>query len=291
MTSSSEPESPNPKELALAHMNALAASDSGELGTYPHSADPRIESEVRDGLVVTVAKSGDQIIQQIETKWRSNYAAHHMHGALLHAVECANIEARESGRVSGAYVFNEEKRGHIALSTSAVIAAVCAMEATANEFLLDLDVGTKSAVGMAMGARDLILENWDTVDRQDVLRKFDWILSMSRAERMDRGGGDYQSAQALISLRNSLVHFRPSWSNEPKHHAKLEAQLKGKFALNPLSLRNQTFLPFRCLGSPCARWAVRTARDFVCSFYRHLGVDGPFVRAAELWDRGIVGTE
>jgi len=58
-----------------------------------------------------------------------------------------------------------------------------------------------------------------------------------------------------------------------KRAADLEAALKKQeFSANPFYATGNAFLPDRCLGYGCARWAVETSVEFVNEFWKRIGL-------------------
>ena len=161
---------------------------------------------------------------------------------------------------------------HTTLASAAVISAVCALEATVNEFHLDAIDRHEIFLGKAVGAASRIARLWDTVERAPILRKYEWLLDLAGAEPFAAGRAPYQPAADLIELRDVLVHYKPEWSDARNLSKRLEARLRSKFALNPLAAPDQFFIPYRCLGFGCAAWAVASSRALILSFFERLGV-------------------
>jgi hypothetical protein len=167
---------------------------------------------------------------------------------------------------------------HATVASGSVILAACAVEATVNEYHLDSPDRNAPALGRAAAVAHLIEELWDTVDRLPILRKYQWILSLAHAELFDHGQEPFQAAADLVELRDALVHYKPEWSHAAERSAKLEKRLGHKFELNRLSMPGQFFLPYRCLGFGCAKWAVRVVQRFVADFASRLGVEPVLAR-------------
>jgi len=54
------------------------------------------------------------------------------------------------------------------------------------------------------------------------MRKYQWVLSLSRVDRLLEGPEPYQSASDLMLLRNALAHYRPEWYHDKSTSDRLE---------------------------------------------------------------------
>jgi hypothetical protein len=201
---------------------------------------------------------------------RTNLSFQHIRSAAYLAGECADLEPGNAFPAPEPITIR-----HTAAAMGAVISSVCAIEASINEFHLDALDRNEGRLGRAGASATLVEQLWDTVERQSILRKYQWVLSLARCEPFVRGEQPYQAAADLIELRDALVHFKPEWSHTPQRNENLERRLGGKFPLNPMAAPGQFFIPYRCLGAGCARSAVRGALAFIDSFYERLGTTPP----------------
>jgi hypothetical protein len=198
---------------------------------------------------------------------KTNFSFHHIRSAAWFAGKARAMEESLTWPPS-----NEQHFEHLALSTSAVIASVAAVEAYLNEVYLDIADGNADQVGRIGPMLDVVVQLWDTAERQSLLRKFEWLFTLATSRTIDRGSSVYQNIVDVVAVRNELVHYKPEWSHTPTRSERLEKRLKGRFPLNPLSASGQFFIPYRCLGAGCARWSVESAFAFVSWFATDLGV-------------------
>ena len=56
---------------------------------------------------------------------------------------------------------------------------------------------------------------------------------VKQGQPMDRGASPYQDVATLIKLRNSLIDFKPEWSDQQAAHAKLSDSLKFRIERSP----------------------------------------------------------
>jgi hypothetical protein len=106
-------------------------------------------------------------------------------------------------------------------------------------------------------------EYWRDADRSaGVLIKYPMALLFAGQARLDRGANPLQDTSVLVSTRNALVHFKPSWHDD-LDPAGLEKTLPVKFAKSRLLAGNDgsSWLIW-ALAAPGAEWAVATARSF-----------------------------
>jgi hypothetical protein len=106
-------------------------------------------------------------------------------------------------------------------------------------------------------------------DHQGVLTKYQFALGLAQKQLFNMGGEPYQSASALLQLRNAIAHPKEMISSN-KGQEKLEKVLRGKFAFGPKEEYKDEFFPGRCLTPECARWAVRAAQHFVSEFKQRM---------------------
>jgi hypothetical protein len=173
----------------------------------------------------------------------------------------------------------QEHRGHVLAS---VISSVSALEAAINELFCDAaDNHLPRLVGLPQETVHLWAEMWRSgiprTARYAILDKYDIALTLSRKERLDRSKDPVQSAAALITLRNALIHYEPEWlpsdaTRGPDDEHRMSKLLKKRFPPNPLTGAGNPFYPDKALGSGCARWASEVVRTFCSHFTLRLGI-------------------
>jgi hypothetical protein len=198
---------------------------------------------------------------------RTNLAAAHLKAAQLQAEACAPLE-RDYTWPATQPILDQ----HFGLASGAIILAVCGLEAAINEFHQDVIDGHSESIGRAAAIADQIIELWDTVDRAPLLRKYEWIVSLTRANALPRGADPYQSAADLIALRDALVHYKPEWYHDLKQSQTLEERLRTKFASNRLAAEGLPYLPYRACGNGSGLWGVKSAVALLAAFYAGLDV-------------------
>ena len=166
------------------------------------------------------------------------------------------------------------KSQHRAYVVGAVVLATMAMESCINEIYLDAcGKNGQKLKGLDEQAMALLAEWWPHLDEKRVktLLKYQHGLLVVGRPALPKGENPYQDADNLIHLRNILTHYKPEW-DDAKMHAEIRARLEGKFAVNPLAPEAYLWFPEQCLGSGCAKWAVRAAEEFVRAFFERIGI-------------------
>lgn len=109
--------------------------------------------------------------------------------------------------------------------------------------------------------------------KYSILEKYNLLIDLVDAISLNRDSSPYQDVSALIALRNSLMHYEPSWNpientnlKPQKDLGKLEKKLKGKFKLNPLTGLGNPFFPDKCLGYGCSNWSISSCVEFIDTF-------------------------
>lgn len=156
---------------------------------------------------------------------RSYWASLHLISATALTRFSFQLESRLlAGESEG--VFSQERRACV---TGAILTSVAFLEATANELFSDAaDVvpGIPGAASSTLMLGRLNGLTADTIQRYramwklsvprranyQVLNKFEIALALADKEPFDRGSRVYQEAALLIKLRNSLIHYEPSWA-------------------------------------------------------------------------------
>ena len=147
------------------------------------------------------------------------------------------------------------------------------MEANLNELLAD-----PPRFGSTLTER-AFEEIWRDAERHPLLDKYQFVLILLEQNEIPRGDALFQNADALVKMRNALVHFRPEWDDEQGKHRTVSERLRGRFQLNQFFTGNVPLFPQRCMSNKCLEWSIKTSRDFMREFSTRSGLtfkfDGP----------------
>ena len=162
---------------------------------------------------------------------------------------------------------------HRSYCIGAVIASAAFLDASINELYLEAIDRNPQTFGVIHQRLARLMEHeWKTIESHPILEKYQRALGRGLKSPFPQGEHVYQAVDALVRLRNALVHYKPEWDTELKVHQHLEERLGTRFAHNPLADPNKAFIPYRCLGHGCAAWSVMTALEFYQKFRERLGL-------------------
>lgn len=191
--------------------------------------------------------------------------------ARMFAEKSEAIEASEKALEWSQSNYNQ----NASFATAAVIMSAAALEAAINEtYDRAVDKMYTEFPSLTEKQVDLIAQLWSIVERSPVIEKYDVALTAAGLDIIDHGCEPYQSAEALVYLRNIIMHYKPEWDDQLKELKKLENRLKDKFPPNQLTdLKwNMLWFPDRCLGAGCAKWACDAAYNYHIKFVNALGI-------------------
>jgi hypothetical protein len=195
-----------------------------------------------------------------------NLSIHH----LLAACRCAaRVREVETSHANHPFAGFWEEILQNALGVTTLTAA--SLECFANELYFE---GAAVASVLSSAAAEECL---DLVDREPILRKYSLVLALRTQKRLDRGAPMVQNVDALLRLRNALVHFRPEWFGVQGNHEKLSKQLQYRFAPSPF-LPGEPLFPRAWASHSFAEWAVRSTVSYLDYFYTEANVKNPIAQ-------------
>jgi hypothetical protein len=218
-----------------------------------------------DHQMATITGSGNLQLGsvQVEAKLRqrSAFAVQHMMAAARFSRMCGEIEIANQHQPLGDFFDSQ-----IGAVSATVMLATASLESNINEYLCEPDDVFPNLSGESPNALVKLLE------QKSILEKYQAVLSFRGVAEYPAGEPPYQDVDALIKLRNALVHFKPEWHDEQELHRKIEGRLKGRFEINPAIGENGVFFPQQCMSYGCTRWAVNTSLAFMKNFSERSGL-------------------
>lgn len=208
----------------------------------------------------------------VTIRMRAYLSSHHIAAAAHFTRKAKEIEAdydAEHGQ-HGLFVLH---RGYV---MGAVLSSVAFLEAAVNELFVDaVDEHGGEIQRLAADTRIRLAQLWRFgADRASMLNKFQLALATATGQAFDEGRRPFGVVRLLDQLRDRLVHYQPesliAGVEQPEQAHKVEKQLRGKFALNPLMGRGNLFWPDKCLSYGCAKWAVQSSIAFADDFFSRL---------------------
>lgn len=136
-----------------------------------------------------------------------HFALQHLLTTARFARLCHGIEQENEGKPLGQF-FEEIQ----SLVTAGVLSSVASMEDNLNELLVDNPRFGSNLTDRAFE------EIWSDAERRSLLDKYQFILTLLDHDTIPRGERLFQNADALVKMRNALVHFRPEWIDEKGIH-------------------------------------------------------------------------
>ena len=192
-------------------------------------------------------------IMSATVKTRMNYAVPHLLSAAIFSRRLGEIEAEHSGQDFGP--FWDEILAH---ATATVFLAVAGLESYANELFIDMSQNFP-------GVRQELLEKlWSDYEGKRILEKFDLALLLRGASTRPTGVESFQSVDALVRLRNALMHFKPEW--EPARHKRLSSELRSFFKPSEFLASDPGLFPRAWASHKCTVWAVNSVLSFIEHF-------------------------
>lgn len=200
---------------------------------------------------------------------RMNLALHHLFAACRSASSVRAVEDKNKGQPYGPFW---DEILHYSLGT--ITSAAAALECYANEFYAD---GQAQGPHLNPVSSALFAE---LIDRQSVLDKYKFALAVRSAKRLDLGQNIVQNVDALIKLRNAIVHFQPEWLDERDKHERLSRQLEARFKKS-IFLPNEHMFPQAWASGSCAVWAIQSVVNFIDYFCVEAGMSNPLQQFRE----------
>jgi len=194
------------------------------------------------------------------------------------AVELAALALEEESRAG---VSNEKR--HAACVIGAVVCSAAFLECTIN----GLYEGAKSPARYTKFHKALTSVWSDAFERLPILAKYQLALTLARSDLFKTGEDPYQSAEAVIELRNAIAHPKEIVESK-KNQQKLEKRLRGRYKFGPQSEHHEEFFPDRCLTADCAIWSAKMTIRFSMEFKRRLPPTAYFFGRQDSFDRALL---
>ena len=194
---------------------------------------------------------------------RMSLALHQLLAACRFAARTLELERGNLGQPFGGFW---EEILHNSLGVATL--TVASLESYANELYFEGSILEDSLRPSAAAEISTL------IDREPVLKKYSLALAVRLEKRLNFGSPEVQDADALIKLRNSVVHFRSEWFGEQQSHEKLSRLLQHRFQPSPF-LPNEPLFPRSWASASFAFWAVQSSVAFIKNFYAEIGLPCP----------------
>lgn len=112
--------------------------------------------------------------------------------------------------------------------------------------------------------------------KESTLSKYKEALRFA-GKRGVREFKSWDDALALKELRNEIVHFQPTWSDDEGRPNELEALLAHRYAPSTLS-KSGAWWSVRALSAGCAEWCCAAAEAVADEFSAEMGIEPNYLR-------------
>jgi len=195
-------------------------------------------------------------VGEVKLRQKSAFAVQHMMAAARFSRQCGEVQKENIEKDLGPF-FDEQ----ISCVSATIMLCVASLESNINEYLSEAE---KLFPNISKPARDQFIA---LLEPLSVLDKYQKTLSFKGFSSFDKGRDPFQSVDAIITLRNELVHFHPEWHDEQERHNKLGKKLIGKFEFSPfMNETNAVIFPQRFISHGCTEWAVESCIKFMDKF-------------------------
>jgi hypothetical protein len=186
---------------------------------------------------------------------RMNYSVPHLLSAAMFSRRVGQIEMENAGKSFGPFWDDL-----LANATACIFLSVAGLEAYVNELFSDKHVTFPSV------EKKLLETVWAAFEQKTILERFDLVLILRAKPTLEKGAEPYQSVQALIRLRNALMHFKPEWDHQQIEHKKLSNHLRTYFGPNEHMRSDLGVFPRAWVSHGCTTWALNSVYDFLEHF-------------------------
>jgi len=210
-------------------------------------------------------------------------SSEHLWSARHNAQRCRRLEDELAGKKD----FDIE---HRTSAMTSILAAVAFLEALVNETFqdaADIHHTSRRVSHLSEECRTLMATFWQETDggrwRTDMLKNYQMALKFAQKERF-ANNELYQNVSHLVSLRDKLVHFHPTWHEWRKPDV-VEQQLVKKFAPSAFLVgTGNPWFPGKAIGAGCAEWACTSSRSFADAWMERLGIPRAYEADLKHWD-------
>jgi hypothetical protein len=202
-------------------------------------------------------------------KTRTNLALHHLFAACRFSAKVKEIENANLGKEFSGFW---EEILHNSLGVATL--SVAALESYANEMYFE---GAVLKPSMNASAAE---EMARIIDRETIVKKYSLALSIIKDKKLNSDIPVSQNVEALIKVRNSIIHFKPEWFGEKDKHEKLSLLLKNRFQPSPF-LANEPLFPRAWASHSFTVWALKTTINFIEHFHSEADTESPLTQFKE----------
>jgi len=194
----------------------------------------------------------------------ANFALQHMKAAVTFRDHVVAIESEHLSEPFGSFFENIRSYG-----SGCIMSAAASLEALINEFFIAPSGPLRHLFA------DFDAEFWGTgrFERKPPLAKYQEALKMLRLPEFEERSPIYKEVDALFQLRNTLVHYKPTWDPDRQTKVSMIEVLSGKYELSPFIDSGADFVTMRSMSASCMNWVVATTLRFMREFHERTHMD------------------
>ncbi|MEV0059389.1 hypothetical protein [Nocardia sp. NPDC050718] len=231
------------------------------------------DAAAQNAVVAVEAKATGAGVVAASVAVRNYMSVAHLWSALRSARCC---DEREQELVAAG--IKNIDMGHRSDAINSVLSAVAFLEGFVNETLADsvqAPMVSYRTEGLDLSALERMREFWVTgvipLERKmSVVQKFQLVLVCAGKPTLEAGRSPLQAVNALIELRNELVHFKPVTQDIEESH-RMWKLLQARITPNRQSIGSPWY-PNSALAAGCASWACESAMELVDDWQARLGL-------------------
>ena len=195
---------------------------------------------------------------------RTNLGIHHLFAACKAVARISKVEKENLGKEFGDF-WEDILHDSLVVATT----SVACLESYANELYFE-----GKFIGSALNTH-ASRELGELIDKESILRKFSIALAFRAEKQLNFGLPPTQNVDALIKLRNLVVHYRSEWFGQQTNHDRVSKILNGRFQPSPFLPSGEPLLPKAWASHSFGCWAIHSTYAFMEHFYGEAGADNP----------------
>ena len=199
---------------------------------------------------------------------RRNHAVQNLKAAATFAQKAGALELEHKDKEYSD--FFDEIRSYV---NGAVLMSAAAFEAYFNEIMVNRNED-----------EDFI----KAMDKFGTINRYNFYLKFQKIKPIPLGEPIAQNAKALISLRNALVHPRPSTVGEKGMHSKIINELKDRFKPTTFLSDREELFPMTYVSQDCAKWSIESVLALSKEFSTRLEVDCLFDKHPHFYEADFI---
>lgn len=210
-----------------------------------------------DNVVGITGVAATSDVGSVTARVIANFALQHLKAGVIFRDHATELERRQLGQGFGP--FFEDLRSYC---SGCIMAAAASLEALINELFMAHNGGLRPLIP------DFEKKFWGRqgIESKSILKKYSYALELLGLPPFDTNAPLYRDALALVGLRNSLVHYKPTWDPDRAQKLDLVKYLHGRYETSTFVDHGADFITLKSMSSSCCHWVIRTTLRFMREF-------------------------